>query len=225
MKPTTDTSSALRRAEAGGSNDPAKLAELLCDENYFVRRKARANEHAPSDVVDLLVRAGASADLRGKGESDAAVSPGELERLAALGPFGRELVAAHANADEGLLQRIASDGPRSVRQAILKHPNCPTKLLEAACVSMDAEERRLAAAHPKAPAELIRDLRSAGADSQLQTVRPPQEPLPIVAIERLAALGGCGRFIAAVQRNCPPALLEAIAQDEDWGVTCLQSSP
>lgn len=218
MNRKIDISSAFRRAEAGDSNDVRTLAELLCDENFFVRRKALANERAPTDVVDLLVRTGASADLRGKGAVDPDVSLGELERLAALGAFGRELVAAHPNASEQLLERVASEGPRSVTVIILKHPNCPVKLLEAACVSMDAEERRLAAMHPRTPADLIRDLRRAGADLQLQSVRPPEEPLPIEVIERLAALRQCGCVIAAVQRNCPPTLLESIAQDEDWRV-------
>ena len=68
MKPTIDVSSAIRRGEASGANDPQVLARLLCDENLFVRRKALANERAPSDVVNLLIRSGASADLRGKGE-------------------------------------------------------------------------------------------------------------------------------------------------------------
>lgn len=218
MKPTIDTSSADRRVEAECSNDSSTLARLLCDENFFVRRRALANDCAPRDVVGLLVRAGASADLRGKGKLDPNVAPGELERLAELGPFGRELAAAHPSAHERLLEHVATDAPRSVTVTILKRPDCPVKLLEAACVSMDAEERRLAASHPKAPADLIRDLRRAGVDPELQTVRQPEQALPAEAIERLVALGQCGRVIAAMQTNCPPALLEAIAQDEDWRV-------
>lgn len=218
MKLTIDSSPAIRRAAADSSNDPSELAALLCDENLFVRRGALANPQAPSNVIDLLVRAGASADLRGKGEADPAVSPEELEHLATLGPFGRELSAAHPNSPGRLLETIAADASRAVRLAILKHPECPAGLLEAACVSMDADERRVAANHQKAPADLIKILQLAGADSQLQAVRPPQEPLAVELIERLASLGNCGRVIAAVQRNCPRPLLETIAVDDDWRV-------
>ena len=218
MNPTVDTSSAHRRSNAKDTKDPSILAELLCDDNFFVRRSALANEYVPKDVVELLVRAGAYKDLRGAGNLVASVSIVELERLASLGPFGRELAAAHPNADEHLLERLAREGNRSVEITVLKHPNCPIKFLAAACVSMDAEQRRLAALHPTTPQELLRLLRRAGADSQLQTVRPPEAPLAGETIEQLVALGSCGRVIAAAQPNCPATLLETIAQDDDWRV-------
>ncbi len=218
MSPTIDIAPTHRRTKAKNTNDPTILTELLCDENFFVRRSALANECTPKDVVELLLRAGASKDLRGTGHRVSRVSMDELERLASLGPFGRELVAAHPNADERLLECVARDGRRAVMATVLKHTNCPTKLLVAACVSMDAEERRLAARHAKTPEELLQLLRCAGADSQLQAVRPPEDPLDRKAIERLVALGACGRVIAAAQPNCPTALLETIAQDGDWRV-------
>ncbi|MHC4404020.1 MAG: hypothetical protein ACYTG0_30550 [Planctomycetota bacterium] len=211
MKPKVDISSAFRRAQAGDSRDPPTLAELLCDENFFVRRKALANERAPSDVVDLLVRAGASADLRGKGELDPAVSLGELERLAALGPFGRELVAAHPNAHERLLERIASEGPRSATITILKHPNCPAKLLKAACVSMDAEERRLAATHPSAPGELIRD------QIRVRLLEHPNVPRDLVT-EAARHPHLEVRIAAARPANAPLEVLRALAADGAYQV-------
>ena len=218
MKPTIDISSSRRRTNASNTSDPQKIAEFLCDENYFVRRIALANSFAPADVVDLLIRVGASVDLRGKGEIDPTVSQKELELVAALGPFGRELVAGHPNAQERILEDIVAQEPDSIKVAVLKHANCPANLLEAACVSMCSEQRRLAAIHPRAPAGLIAELRSAGADGQLETIVGSKEHLADEVIEQLFALGGWGRVIAAAQPNCPHTLLTAIAQDKDWRV-------
>ena len=73
------------------------LVGLACDESYWVRRQAVKNEATPPWILELLTRAGATPDLRGRQAPDPALDAVSLRRLVECGPWARELVSEHPN--------------------------------------------------------------------------------------------------------------------------------
>ena len=80
-----------RRFIASETDDANTLVALASDESYFVRRQAVQNPNAPEWILDLLVRAGATPDLRGRGPIDPDLDGDSLRRLAETGPWARHL--------------------------------------------------------------------------------------------------------------------------------------
>jgi len=97
----------LRRRVAGHGNLlPRTATRLLMDRDDSVRGRATRHSAAPADLKELLSRAKRSAPL----------SPEEVARLLAGGPYARELSVAYL--DEAQLIRLYETGDRVTRVAI-----------------------------------------------------------------------------------------------------------
>ncbi len=74
---------------------PATLARLLCDADPKLREWAAAHPAVPSEIVELLRRAGAAEDFQGIAEADAEMTQDDLRRVIELGPYGAWVVSWH----------------------------------------------------------------------------------------------------------------------------------
>jgi hypothetical protein len=207
-----------RRFIAAQTDDPDTLVALASDESYFVRRQAVQNPNTPQWVLDLLVRAGATPDLRGKGEVDPDLDPDALRRLAEAGPWARQLVVEHPNTSTEVLAALKDQPSVPLRLAIAAHPNSDQATLATLCCDIEDEIRAQAVANPNCPSELIELLIAAGAAPDLQGVTRSFGDVTAQQLVQLADLGAWGRFLAARHPNCPPDLLTAISSDPEWRV-------
>ena len=69
-EPDVRPPSFLRRNLAANTDSHEILVGLACDESMWVRRQAVQNPATPRWVLDLLERAGADRDLRGRRDPD-----------------------------------------------------------------------------------------------------------------------------------------------------------
>lgn len=208
----------MRRNLASRADDDV-LIGLACDENMWVRREAARNPATPSWVIELLIRAGADSELRGRRQPDLTMPPEDLRRLVECGPWAQQLVADHPNASSDVLSVLATQSSVRLREAVADHPNAPELSLAHLCADSDVEVRRRAAANPRRPDTAYRLLRQAGSDVTLSELEAPgdDEVEPDQILE-LAALGPWGRFLAARRPQCPTQVLARVASDPDWKV-------
>jgi hypothetical protein len=208
----------MRRNLASRATDDA-LVGLACDENLWVRREAARNPATPAWVLDLLMRAGADADLRGLRDPDPAMAPEDLRRLVECGPWAQRLVADHPNTSSEVLSVLATQPSPRLRAAVADHPNAGRSTLAHLCADSEAAIRKRAGANPRRPDAVYRLLRRAGSDAELGILEHDgdSEIEPDRLLE-LAALGPWGRFLAARQPACPDHVLTSVAADPDWKV-------
>jgi hypothetical protein len=208
----------MRRFSATETNDPNALVALACDESYFVRRQAVKNPATPAWILDLLTRASATPDLRGKGQLDPTLDGDSLRKLVGCGPWARQLVAEHPNTSSEVLNVLKDQPSLSLRLAIVEHPNAEPNTL--AVLSADIEEgvRAKAAGHPQCPKDVIEVLTIAGASPDLRATDRPRQELSSEQARTLACLGQWGQFLVARNSGCPPDLLADIAKNPDWRV-------
>jgi hypothetical protein len=208
----------MRRNLASRADDDV-LIGLACDENMWVRREAARNPATPSWVIELLIRAGADSELRGRRQPDLTMPPEDLRRLVECGPWAQQLVADHPNASSDVLGVLATQSSVRLREAVADHPNAPESTLAHLCADSDVEVRRRAAANPRRPDAAYRLLRRAGSDITLSELEPRDEDaVESDQILELAALGPWGRFLAARRPQCPTHVLASVATDPDWKV-------
>jgi len=207
-----------RRFIASGTHDPNTLVALASDESYFVRRQAVQNPNTPKWILDLLVRAGATPDLRGKGPIDPDLDGDSLRRLAETGPWARRLVAEHPNTTAEVLAALKGQPSIPLRLTIARHPNADQDTLATLCADIEDGIRVRAIANPNCPAELIALLISAGARPDLLGVTRTFEPMIAQQLNRLAGLGPWGRFLVARHPDSQSDLLSAISSDPEWRV-------
>lgn len=208
----------MRRNLASKSTDDA-LIRLACDENLWVRREAARNPATPPWVLDLLMRAGADADLRGRRRPDPAMTSRDLRRLVECGPWAQLLVADHPNTSSEVLAVLAAQPDTRLRAAVADHPNAGESTLAHLCADGDVAVRRRAAANPGRPDAVHNLLLRAGSDAELGKVelRNEDEVDPI-QLRELAALGPWGLFLAARRPVCPDEVLARAASSPDWKV-------
>jgi len=207
-----------RRFIAAETEDPDTLVALATDESYFVRRQAFENPNTPEWVLDLLVRAGATPDLRGKGEIDPELDSDSLQRLAESGPWARQLVAEHPNTTAEVLSVLKDQPSVSLRLAIAAHPNAVAATLAALCCDIKEQIRITAQAHPNCPADLITLLKAAGSAPDLLGVTFDFRKISVDDFHLLARLGPWGRFLIGRHPDCPTELLTQITSDPEWRV-------
>jgi hypothetical protein len=208
----------MRRNLASRATDDA-LVGLACDENLWVRREAARNPATPPWVLDLLMQAGADADLRGRRRPDPTMASEDLRRLVECGPWAQRLVADHPNTPTEVLSVLAAQPSTRLRAAVAGHLNAAGSTLADLCADGDAEVRRRAAANPGRPDAVYRLLRRAGSDAALGKLEPERDD----EVERdqlleLASLGPWGLFLAARRPGCPDQVLASVAADPDWKV-------
>jgi hypothetical protein len=207
-----------RRFIALETDDPNSLVALASDESYFVRRQVVQNPNTPEWILDLLIRAGATSDLRGKGQYDPNLDGDSLRRLAETGPWARQLAAEHSNTTADVLAALKDQPSIPLRLAIAGHPNANQDTLATLGADIEDDIRVRALANPNCPAEVIASLIAAGARPDLLGVTRTFEPMTAQQLGRLAGLGPWGRFLAARHPDSPSDLLSAISSDPEWRV-------
>ena len=211
----------LRRHIASGAADrPELLIGLACDEAYWVRREAAKNPATPRWVIDLLVRAGADADLRGRSRPDPDMDPADLRRLVECGPWAQELVAEHPNTASHVLDVLADQSRPRLRASVAEHPNTASSTLARLCADAEEVVRRAANAHPDRPEDTYRLLCALGADHGLVGLDAVDRVANVDAttLRAAARLGPFARFLAARHALCPEDVLARVAIDTDWRV-------
>jgi hypothetical protein len=208
----------MRRFSAAETSDPNALVGLACDESYWVRRQAVKNPATPGWVLDLLTRAGATPDLRGKGQFDPTLDGDSLRKLVEGGPWARLLVAEHPNTPVDVLDVLKDQPSISLRLAVAGHHRAVPNTLAVLCVDIEEAVRAKAVMHPQCPKDVIKVLTIAGASPDLRTADRPQQDLSPAQARALASLGQWGRFLVARNSGCPPELLADIAKNPDWRV-------
>ena len=207
-----------RRFIASETDDANTLVALASDESYFVRRQAVQNPNTPEWILDLLVRAGATPDLRGKGSFDPDLDGRSLRRLVETGPWARQLAVEHPNTPAEVLAALKDQPSIPMRLAIAGHPNADPATLATLCTDIEDAIRARAAANANCSPELIEFMVSAGARDDLLGVSRNFEHLTAQQLTRLADLGAWGRFLAARHPDSPADLLLAISSDPEWRV-------
>jgi len=208
----------VRRNLASTATDDALVA-LACDENLWVRREAARNPATPSWVLDLLIRAGADADLRGRRRPDPEMTSRDLRRLVECGPWAQLLVADHPNTSSEVLGVLADQPDTRLRAAVAGHLNVGESTLAHLCADGDAEVRRRAAVNPRRPDAVHDLLVRAGSDAGLGKLElGNDDAVDSVQLRELAALGPWGLFLAARRPVCPIDVLESAAAAPDWKV-------
>ena len=229
-----------RRFMASATDDSNTLVALASDESYFVRRKAVQNPSTPPWILVLLVRAGATPDLRGKGEKDLNLDADSLRRLVETGPWAQQLVAEHPNTSAEVLAVLKDQPSMPLRLAVATHPHADEATLAVLCCDSEGRIRAQAVAHPNCSPELIDLLVAAGAEPDLQGVSRQVGDLSADQLIGLADLGAWGRFLVArhpgsahiitnhgkptsevskaSEVSPPETLLAVIAHDPDWRV-------
>jgi len=218
MSLTARPPSFMRRFSAAETSDPNTLVALACDESYWVRRQAVKNPATPRWILNLLVRAGATADLRGKGQPDPTLDGDSLRKLVSIGTWTRQLAAEHPNTPPDVLDELRKEASLPLRLTIAKHVNTAPATLASLCADIEEAVRVQAAAHPHCPQSVITLLMEAGAASDLQTAVNPQPTLSTEQLHTIADLGAWGRFLAARHPASPLDLLADISKDPDWRV-------
>jgi len=208
----------MRRNLASKATDDA-LIRLACDENLWVRREAAQNPATPRWVLDLLMRAGADAELRGRRRPDPAMTSRDLRRLVECGPWAQLLVADHANTSSEVLGVLAAQQDTRLRAAVAAHPNAAASTLAHLCADGDADVRRRAAANPRRPDAVYDLLVRAGSNVELDNLELGNaNEVDSIQLRELAALGPWGLYLAARQPACPDEVLARAAAAPDWKV-------
>ena len=216
----------MRRNLASKATDEA-LIRLACDENLWVRREAVQNPATPAWVIDLLMQAGADADLRGRRSPDPAMTSQDLRQLVECGPWAQLLVADHPNTSSEVLAVLANQQDIRLRSAVASHHNTAESTLSSLCADGDVAVRRQAAANPGRPDAIFNLLLRAGADAELCKLELGNESeVDVIELRELAALGPWGLFLAARRPSCPDEVLAAAASSPDWKVrTAILDNP
>jgi hypothetical protein len=202
------TAAPQRKLEARDpATPPPRLAALLGDENFWVRRAALANPAAPREAVQRLIRAGARHDLSGLGEPDPTLDSQTLDALARGGGFARRLAAKHPATSAEALVRLATDADAGVRRLIAAHHATPPDALAALLLDDDAETRRAAGDNRSAPPDLVAMLRRAAEG----------EALTQAERDRLLARPW-GRLVVAGHPQTSAGQLRKLASDPDWRI-------
>lgn len=211
--------SVIRRHVATNTSDePDILVGLACDQSIMVRRAAATNPATPRWVIELLVRAGADSELRGRRQQDPDMTPSELRRLVECGPWAQELVADHPNTGDDVLDALAGRPNLRIRTSVAKHRNTAGATLARLCADPEAEVRHLANDHPARPPAAYELLRKVGADAQLAGLDPdaPRDQPHAETLRRAAELGSWGAFLASRHPACPLDVLDTVAASADW---------
>ena len=206
----------LRQAEQG--DDPALFARLVCDDSYWVRRKALKNPATPQWVLENLLRLGATSDLRGKGKVDPSLDAETIRKTVNLGPWACKLAAEHPNTPEDVLADIYRNLSPSLRSVVAGHPNTGEHTLTALCSDFDDVIRSKAAIHPSTSKDVKLLLESAGAETELDIVRQPDPHMDMGQLRTLAGFGPWALFLAVRHPECPDDMLRDALAHEDWRV-------
>ena len=207
-----------RRFIAAETDDADTLVGLASDESYFVRRQAVQNPNTPRWILYLLVRAGATADLRGRGDQDPDLDSDSLRRLAETGPWARQLVVEHPNTSAEVLAALKDQPAIPMRLAIAAHPHADEATLAILCCDIEGDIRAQALANPNCPPETVQLLNTAGASPDIQNTTREFGELTVQQFKQLAEYGAWGRFLTARHPDCPIDLLAAVASDTEWQV-------
>ena len=149
---------------------PDTLAQLATHADPTLRETAAHHLHFPKDLQELFRRAGSDPDAQGY-EPPQPLKPGDPDRLLALGPWARRLLARHPDATAKHLDRLGGNDDHTVRREAARHPNTAPGALAALAQDQAHDVRWTLARRADLTADLITTLAA--------------DPLPAI---RLAAL-------------------------------------
>lgn len=193
---------------------PAALRRLATDVEAEVRRAAACHPAIPPELLALLRRAGAAADL---GSSvPTVVDPADVDALLTLGPFAVQLALQDPSTTEERLAQVLSPIQFTAREPVewmlIRHPRASDAVL-GGVHHPDAAKQTAIASHPNVgPARLL-----ALSSHYHWTVRaavaahpsaPPAALLALAQDERKKT-----RLAVAAHPNTPPDALVWLAQD------------
>ena len=188
------------------------LLRLLGSGSEEHRKAAITHDALPSWISDLLRDAGMTAD-----GTDVQGPAGELSRqerdfLRALGPFGKELVAAHPLTTAEELRQLGKTASELVLERVAKHWATPMEVL-LRLLNRDDYQIAVAAVHnPSFPEDLRQLLRYAGW-GEFGDATPPQGPLTAAQREQLRATGPIGLSLIARNPHTAPKVLRQLAEE------------
>lgn len=121
----------IRQAMAANNLVPEEiLIQLATDNDAKVRLLVANHPRRPQHLIDLLVRAGSTADLRNLGYPDLTLAASNLEYLCTLGHWARWLAALHPNTPVATLEALCRDSDEPVFTAAVAHPALPVNILQ-----------------------------------------------------------------------------------------------
>ncbi len=200
-----DSDRDVREAVAGHPDTPSEsLEQLLADSNEAVRFKAQNNANAPQATVGLLHR------LEQRDPN--------LRDLARLPAWMNALVAAHPNAPEDLLERLAQEDDINVVCAVATNPTTPQRMLERLCAHGQSEVLMAVGRNPRLSVAGSKKLIA----SHDQNLREVVAMHPNLSQELLEQLGKDThwevRRAVAQHPRCPTHLLERLSADSETDV-------
>jgi Leucine rich repeat variant len=200
-----DSDRDVREAAASHPGTPPEsLEQLLTDSTEAIRIKAQGNANAPRVTVELLHR------LEKRDPN--------LRDIARLPAWMNKLVAAHPNAPEDLLERLAQDDDIGVVCAVAGNSSTPQKVLERLCRHGQSEVLMAVVRNPRLSVAGLKRL-AASHDQNLREVVAMHLHLPQALLEQLGQDAHWEVRRAVVQHpRCPTHLLERLSADADADV-------
>jgi hypothetical protein len=221
---------------------PVWLLELLAaDGDKAVRRAVARSSATPRTLLRPFRRAGASSDLAGYAQPDPTIDLALLAWLADGGLYARKLAARHPGTPAAVLERLAGDPERGVRQGVARNLGTPPRALARLAADTEQDVRQAAARNPGTPAQALERLagdrakdvrwavarnRNTPADTLASLARDPhpvvrqgvaRNPVaPSSVLDLLAHdLHQAVRLMAARNTYISAGALERLAADED----------
>ncbi len=207
---------AARRAEVS----PGQLLRLALDDNLWVRRQAAANPAFPTEELEIVRRAGSSADLASFAPPDPTLPPATLARLAEGGEWGRRLAARHPATPAEVLLALGGHSSASLRADLAANPWSPPELAARLLADADLAVRQAAARRAESQPDGLGETGAAATDHPKRRASPyssaqgnalkVDETLALLraagASPDLAAVGAPARELAPAERDALIAL-------------------
>ncbi|NBB84825.1 MAG: hypothetical protein GVY12_01195 [Bacteroidetes bacterium] len=200
------------RARAPLSPRLEVLLRLLGSEHDEHRTAALSHEAVPPWLRDLLRGAGMTADEGAIRGPVVALSREERDFLRGLGPFGKELVAAHPLTTAEELTQLSHSTADAVLHRVAAHRATSPEVLLDFLKRDDYTFARTAIENPSFPEDLRQLLRYAGL-GVYGGLDAPQGPLTVAQEEQLQAIGDLGQLLIAQNPYTSPAALKQLASD------------
>jgi len=205
---------------------PEQVSRLCLAIEPETRGKASAHPRAPRELLDLLVLAGSTPDLKQiTPRRRKPIDEATLRRVAALGPWGAQLAASHPRAPRGLLEELACHEEISVRCALASNRRTPLDILENLACDQFSPLCLQALRSPNMTEDAIRRVaqrRPPGDEIFVYSLATPADMLASFVAHPTARI----RRQVAYHPNTPPEIIEALAGDPESEVRgCVAGRP
>jgi hypothetical protein len=154
---------------------------ILWVEDKKLRQKASYHPNAPKDLIALLQKAGASADLSEYTQATEPISQEELQKLIYLGGFAKSLAARHPQLDETNIKYFSVAREDWLQISVACHPKLPKEIQQVLSQSERIWVREALGENPNSRAEVLEKLSKDPEDIVRWAVsRNPFSPTPVL---------------------------------------------